>query len=60
VWCAFFVGNGTLAAMLALSGWRTLWAVYTGVVAYALMGVLFGAELLVRRARFPRTRGAPR
>jgi len=59
VWCVFFVLNGSLAAALAISGQREVWAVYTGAVAYALMGILFGAEYVVRKIRFPRPRGAP-
>jgi uncharacterized membrane protein len=52
VWCAFFVANGAVAAALALSGRRELWAAYTGVVAYLLMGLLFAGEYLVRRRKF--------
>ncbi|HET8734013.1 MAG TPA: hypothetical protein VFM45_09610 [Anaeromyxobacteraceae bacterium] len=58
VWCAFFVANGATAAALALSGRRELWAVYTGVVSYLLMGLLFAGEYLVRRRKFPAIRGA--
>jgi uncharacterized membrane protein len=58
VWCAFFVGNGAVAAGLALSGRRDLWAIYTGAIAYVLMGILFAGEYVVRRARFPAPPGA--
>ena len=60
VWCAFFVANGTVAAVLALSGRQGLWALYTGAIAYVLMGILFAGEFLVRRSKFPLApRGTP-
>lgn len=49
VWCGFFVLNGGLAAATALWASDRTWAVYNGGVSYVLMGVLFGAELLVRQ-----------
>ncbi len=58
VWCAFFVVNGGVAAALAVSGRRDLWAMYTGVIAYLLMAILFGAEYAIRRLRFPPVPGA--
>lgn len=57
VWCAFFALNGTIAAALALSGWREAWAVYTGAIAYLLLGALFAAEYVYRHWRFRRYRG---
>ena len=59
VWCAFFVANGSCCAVLALAADRWLWAVYTGIVAYALMGLLFAVEFAVRSKRFGRYRGSP-
>jgi uncharacterized membrane protein len=49
VWCAFFCVNGALALATALWASQALWSLYNGVIAYLLMGLLFGAELLVRR-----------
>ena len=49
VWCAFFVFNGAVAAATALWGSDAQWALYNGLVAYALMGALFAAEWLVRQ-----------
>ncbi|MGH8618538.1 MAG: hypothetical protein ACREUW_12680 [Burkholderiales bacterium] len=49
VWCAFFLVNGTIAAWTALFASRELWALYNGGIAYVLMGLLFGVELLTRR-----------
>lgn len=54
VWCGFFVVNGAIAAGLALWGEVTVWALYTGLVAYLLMGLLFTAEFVVRKRTFRR------
>lgn len=53
-WCIFFVLN--IAVTLALAFWAPLswWSLYTGVIAYVLMGGMFAAELGVRTARFGR------
>lgn len=52
IWCGFFVLNGAVAGVLALSASHFVWAAYTGGVAYALMGVLFASEWFTRRLRF--------
>ncbi|HGT2536977.1 TPA: hypothetical protein ACMZ3U_001324, partial [Neisseria gonorrhoeae] len=49
VWCVFFIANGTLAALLVRLGRYDWWAVYTGVIAYVLMGMLFAGEWLYRK-----------
>lgn len=49
VWCVFFIINGTLAALLVRLGRYDWWAVYTGVIAYVLMGMLFAGEWLYRK-----------
>ena len=51
-WCLFFVTNGSIALVLALFGPPSVWAVYNGGIAYALMGLMFAGEFLVRRYRF--------
>jgi uncharacterized membrane protein len=53
VWCGFFLVNGAIALGTALWASEAVWSLYTGVVSYALMGILFGAEYLVR-LRFKR------
>ncbi len=53
VWCAFFVFNGAVALGTALWASDAVWSLYTGVVSYVLMGVLFAGEFLVR-LRFKR------
>lgn len=53
VWCVFFVINGAIALATALWASEAVWSLYTSVIAYVLMGTLFGVEYLVRR-RFKR------
>ena len=53
VWCAFFAVNGSIALATALWASEAVWSLYTGVIAYLLMGLLFGGEYLLRR-RFKR------
>ena len=52
-WCAFFVGNGAVAGGLALAAPVWWWTVYTGGIAYVLMGLMF----VVERAMRPRAEG---
>ena len=54
LWVSFFVVNGLVAGVLAVTGPLSLWAVYTGLVSYLLIGVVFAGEFIVRRARFRR------
>ncbi len=49
VWCFFFIGNGGIALATALWAPDRIWALYNGLIAYMLMGLLFAAEWLVRR-----------
>jgi len=57
VWCGFFVINGAIAFGTALWASEAVWSLYTGVISYALMALLFGAEYLVR-LRFKRLHNA--
>lgn len=59
LWCGFFLLNGSLALGLALSGNLEGWVLYTGLVAYLLMGSLFLSEFVYRQWRFRRYVGAP-
>jgi uncharacterized membrane protein len=43
------VANGLLALGLALWASVEAWALYTGLIAYVLMGTLFGGEWLYRK-----------
>ena len=53
VWCVFFVVNGSIAFATAVWAPQEVWALYTGVISYVLMGCLFAIEYLVR-IRFKR------
>ena len=48
VWCVFFVLNGGIALVTALWMSAAVWSLWTGVISYLLMGILFGGEYLVR------------
>jgi len=52
-WCVFFVANGAIALGTALFGSDAQWSLYNGVIAYILMGAMFGGEYLLR-LRFKR------
>ncbi|WP_431256333.1 hypothetical protein ACQ86G_16380 [Roseateles chitinivorans] len=49
VWCGFFLMNGLIALATALWASERVWALYSGLIAYGLMGLLMGGEWLVRR-----------
>lgn len=51
-WCGFFLANGATAGLLALLAPLWWWTVYTGAIAYALMGAMFAIERIQRRLRF--------
>ena len=48
VWCGFFVVNAVVALWTALAASLETWALYNGLISYALMGLLLGGEFLVR------------
>jgi uncharacterized membrane protein len=48
VWCLFFLLNGSIALSTALWAPAAVWSLYTGVISYVLMGLLFAIEYLVR------------
>ncbi|MBV8657174.1 MAG: hypothetical protein JO142_05040 [Burkholderiales bacterium] len=49
VWCGFFAFNGSIALATAVWASEATWALYNGLISYALIGCLFGGEWLVRR-----------
>ena len=49
VWCGFFLINGTIAFYTSYAASLELWAIYNGTISYALMGLLFAGEYLVRQ-----------
>lgn len=56
-WCVFFVLNTIVAGGLALAEMRAAWALYTGAIAYGLMGMMFAGEYALRHIRFKGRRG---
>lgn len=56
VWCAFFAGNALSAGLLAVFAPLSWWALYTGLLSYVLVGLVFAAEYAVRIYRFPQAR----
>lgn len=59
LWCVFFLVNAAVTARLALYGTLESWALYTGLIAYVLMGTLFAGEFIYRHWRFRRYVGLP-
>lgn len=51
-WCAFFAVNGAAAALLAAFAPHEWWALGTGLLSYAALGLLFAIEYGVRKYRF--------
>jgi uncharacterized membrane protein len=49
VWLGFFVINGSIALITALWASPKVWTLYNGGIAYALMGVLFAVEWVIRQ-----------
>lgn len=54
VWSAFFVLNGSIALGLAVLAPLSWWALYNGLLAYVLIGLLGASEYLIRKRRFGR------
>jgi len=57
-WIAFFVLNGSACAAFAFAS-RSTWAIYTGLVSYALLGACFAVEYTIRKWRFRRYGAGP-
>ena len=52
VWCLFFLINAAVSLWLALYAPLAVWGLYTGGIAYLLMGALFAGEYAIRKIRF--------
>jgi uncharacterized membrane protein len=52
IWCGFFTLNAGVIVWLALYASLAQWTLYTGLLAYLLVGGLMGAELFYRAWRF--------
>jgi uncharacterized membrane protein len=49
VWTVWLIANTIISAALAIPGNDTAWAIWTGLVAYLIMGALFAGEIAIRR-----------
>ena len=54
VWCGVFATNAAAVLALAAFAPRSWWAAFSGLGVYLVIGGVFGAEYVVRRARFRR------
>ena len=54
VWCAFFIINGLISVYTAYYSTQAIWALYNGLIAYVLIGVLFAGEWIVRQRCMPK------
>ncbi len=59
VWCVFLAANTLTALGFALFGSIEAWALYTGLLAYLLMGSLFAGEYVYRAWKFRRYQKSP-
>ena len=48
IWTVWLIVNATVAALLAVLARAEAWALWTGLLAYLIMGALFGGEMLIR------------
>ena len=48
IWTVWLVVNAAIAALLAIWASEEAWALWTGFLAYLIMGVLLGGEMLIR------------
>lgn len=53
-WCGFFVANAAVCAALAVWAPVRWWMLYTGLIGYLLIGLMFTVEYIVRKATFRR------
>lgn len=53
-WCWFFVANAAVCLGLAALAPVSWWALYTGLLAYILIGLGFTVEFIARKRRFRR------
>jgi len=49
VWIAFFIFNGSIAALTAFFSSDLIWVIYNSGITNVLMGILFAGEFIVRK-----------
>jgi len=52
LWTLLFVAAAAISLVLALSGHRDAWSLFTNLINYLLVGALFLGEFVYRRVRF--------
>lgn len=52
IWSGMLFAMAIVATLLACFGSYTLWAIFTGLISYVLMAMLFLGEYMFRRLRF--------
>ena len=50
-WCIFFILNGSVALWTVLWADEKIWSLYNGLISYILMGILFVAEIGIRKMK---------
>ena len=58
LWSGMLLTMAIIATALAVAGWHTSWALFTGLISYLLLGALFFGEYLFRRLHFSQYRHA--
>lgn len=53
IWTLLFILMAAVASLLAISGETAWWAIFTGVISYLLVSILFIGEYFLRLHRFP-------
>ena len=48
IWCGFFIVNGIIASLIAVSGSLGVWTIYNGLISYVVMGLIIVGELIFR------------
>jgi uncharacterized membrane protein len=54
VWTVFFLANAAIASVCTLWFTVAIWTLWTGLVSYLLIGILFAGEVMVRRRKLQR------
>ena len=49
VWTVWLLLNALIAGLLGWTGHDAAWAIWTGIVAYVVMALLFLGEIAIRR-----------
>ena len=56
-WCVYFAFNGVTAILLTIPEDRKYWMIYTGIIIYVIMGLMFAGEFMIRMICFRMQQG---